>query len=202
MDLFSTVKTNISTINAAERYGIEVKRNGKALCPFHNDRHPSLFVGDDHYHCYACGEHGDSIDLVAKLYDLPLHAAARKLASDFGLTPDKTIQKKQNRKSEAQRLRENEKLCFSALLEYMKLLQERKLLYAPRTPEEEWHPHFIEACDRLDYVEYLVDTLIGGVSYERNEVIEMVMTDSKLQKLQKHLKKARKEEHSIGEQEL
>lgn len=116
MDLFSTVKTNISTINAAERYGIEVKRNGKALCPFHNDRHPSLFVGDDHYHCYACGEHGDSIDLVAKLYDLPLHAAARKLASDFGLTPDKTIQKKQNRKSEAQRLRENEKLCFFCAL--------------------------------------------------------------------------------------
>ena len=202
MDLFSTVKTNISTINAAERYGIEVKRNGKALCPFHNDRHPSLFVGDDHYHCYACGEHGDSIDLVAKLYDLPLHAAARKLASDFGLTPDKTIQKKQNRKSEAQRLRENEKLCFSALLEYMKLLQEWKRLYAPRTPEEKWHPHFIEACDRLDYVEYLVDTLIGGVSYERTEVIEMVMTDNKLQKLQKHLKKARKEEKHIGEQEL
>ena len=77
MDLFSTVKTNISTIDAAERYGIEVKRNGKALCPFHNDRNPSLFVADDHYHCFACGEHGDSIDLVAKLYDLPLHAAAR-----------------------------------------------------------------------------------------------------------------------------
>ena len=26
----------------------------------------------------------------------------------------------------------------------------------------------------------LVDTLIGGVSYERTEVIEMVMTDNKL----------------------
>ena len=84
----------------------------------------------------------------------------------------------------------------------MKLLQEWKRLYAPRTPEEKWHPHFIEACDRLDYVEYLVDTLIGGVSYERTEVIEMVMTDNKLQKLQKHLKKARKEEKHIGEQEL
>lgn len=202
MDLFSTVKTNISTINAAERYGIEVKRNGKALCPFHNDRHPSLFVGDDHYHCYACGEHGDSIDLVAKLYDLPLHAAARKLASDFGLTPDKTIQKKQNRKSEAQRLRENEKLCFSALLEYMKLLQEWKRLYAPRTPEEKWHPHFVEACDRLDYVEYQVDTLIGGDSYERNEVIELLMTDSKLKKLQRYLEKVKKEEKHIGEQQL
>ena len=47
-----------------------------------------------------------------------------------------------------------------------------------------------------------MDTLIGGDSYERNEVIEMVMTDNKLQKLQKHLKKARKEEKHIGEQEL
>ena len=199
MELFSTVKTNISTIDAAERYGIEVKRNGKALCPFHNDRNPSLFVADDHYHCFACGEHGDSIDLVAKLYDLPLHAAARKLASDFDLTPDKppnkVMQEKQNRKSEAQRLRENEKLCFSALLEYYKLLQERKQLYAPRTPEEKWHPYFIEACDRLDYVEYLVDTLIGSDSYERTEVIDMMMTDGKLKKLQTYLEKVNKEEN-------
>ena len=193
MDLFSTVKTNISTINAAERYGIEVKRNGKALCPFHNDRHPSLFVGDDHYHCYACGEHGDSIDLVAKLYDLPLHAAARKLASGFGLTPDKTIQKKQNRKSEAQRLRENEKLCFSALMEYYKLLQAWMAVYAPRTPEDDIDSRFTEACHWLSYVEYLVDLLIMGDSYERTEVIDMVMTDGKLKKLQDHLKKHRKE---------
>ena len=206
MDLFSTVKMNISTIDAAERYGIEVNRHGKALCPFHNDRHPSLFVDDDHYHCYACGEHGDVIDFTAKLYGLSLYDAAKKLAYDFGITqdkpPDKVMQKNQNRKSEAQRLRENEKLCFSALLEYMKLLQEWKRLYAPRTPEEEWHPHFIEACDRLDYVEYLVDTLIGGDSYERNEVIELLMTDSKLKKLQRYLEKVKKEEKHIGEQRL
>lgn len=201
MDLFSTVKTNISTINAAERYGIEVKRNGKALCPFHNDRHPSLFVGDDHYHCYACGEHGDSIDLVAKLYDLPLHAAARKLASDFGLTPDKTIQKKQNRKSEAQRLRENEKLCFSALLEYMKLLQEWKLLYAPRTPEDTPHDRFAEACHKLPMVEYYLDLLIMGDSYERADVVQMVLRGNGLQRLKDHLRKAGKEVHSYGRQE-
>ena len=198
MDLFSTVKTNISTIDAAERYGIEVKRNGKALCPFHNDRHPSLFVADDHYHCFACGEHGDSIDLVAKLYDLPLHAAARKLASDFGLTPDKPPakdkQEKIRQRSEAQRLRENEKLCFSALMEYMKLIQEWRLLYAPRTPEDTPHDRFVQACHQLDYVEYLLDLLIMGDSYERNEVIDMMMTDSKLKKLQTYLEKMNKEE--------
>ena len=84
----------------------------------------------------------------------------------------------------------------------MKLLQEWMVVYAPRTPEEDVDSRFAEACHWLSYVEYLVDTLIGGDSYERNEVIEMVITDSKLQKLQKHLEKARKEEKHIGEQEL
>ena len=206
MNVFATVKTSINTREAVARYGVEVNRHGKALCPFHNDRNPSLFVDDDHYHCYACGEHGDVIDFTAKLFGLKLYEAAQKLAYDFGITqdkpPTKAMQEKQNRKSEAQRLRENEKLCFSALLEYMKLLQEWKRLYAPRTPEDKHDGRFVEVCHNLDYVEYLVDLLIMGDSYERKEVIEMVMTDSKLQKLQKHLKKARKEEHSIGEQEL
>ena len=135
-----------------------------------------------------------------------MYEAAQKLAYDFGITqdkpPDKAMQEKLNRKSEAQRLRENEKLCFSALLEYMKLLQEWKRLYAPRTPEDKHDDRFVEVCHNLDYVEYLVDLLIMGDSYERKEVIEIVMTDGKLQKLQKHLEKARKEEKHIGEQEL
>ena len=206
MNVFGTVKTSINTRESAERYDVEVNRHGKALCPFHNDRNPSLFVDDDHYHCFACGEHGDVIDFTAKLFGLKLYEAAQKLAYDFGITqdkpPTKAMQEKQNRKNEAQRLRENEKLCFSALLEYMKLLQEWKRLYAPRTPEDTQDNRFVEACHNLDYVEYLVDLLIMGDSYERNEVIEMVMTDGKLKKLQKHLEKARKEEKHIGEQEL
>ena len=176
---------------------MEVNRHGKALCPFHNDRNPSLFVDDDHYHCFACGEHGDVIDFTSKLFGLKSYEAAQKLAYDFGITqdkpPDKAMREKLNKKSEAQRLRENEKLCFSALLEYMKLLQEWKQLYAPRTPEDKHDDRFVEACHNLDYVEYLVDTLIGGDSYERKEVIDMMMTDGKLKKLQEHLKKHRKE---------
>ena len=197
MNVFGTVKASINTREAAARYGVEVNRHGKALCPFHNDRHPSLFVDDDHYYCYACGEHGDVIDFTAKIYGLKLYEAAQKLAYDFGITqdkpPTKAMQEKQNKKSEAQRLRENEKLCFSALMEYYKLLQEWMVLYAPRTPEDAQHDRFVQACHDLSYVEYLVDTLIGGDSYERTEVIDMMMTDSKLKKLQEYLKKHRKE---------
>ena len=198
MNVFATVKTSINTREAAARYGVEVNRHGKALCPFHNDRNPSLFVDDDHYHCYACGEHGDVIDLTAKLFGLKLYEAAQKLASDFGITqdkpPDKAMQEKQNRKSEAQQLRENEKLCFSALMEYYKLLQEWKVLYAPRSPEDTPHDRFVQACHHLSYVEYLVDLLIMGDSYERTGVIDMLMTDDKLKKLQTYLKKVKKEE--------
>ena len=198
MNVFGTVKSSINTREAAARYGVEVNRHGKALCPFHNDRHPSQFVDDDHYYCYACGEYGDVIDFTSKLHGLSLYDAARKLAYDFGITqdkpPDKAVQEKQNRKSEAQRLRENEKLCFSALMEYYKLLQEWMILYAPKTPEDTPHDRFIQACHWLSYVEYLVDLLIMGDSYDRNEVIDMMMTDDKLKKLPTYLEKMKKEE--------
>lgn len=206
MNVFENVKTSISAREAAEHYGIEVNRYGKALCPFHNDRHPSMIVYDDHYHCFACGEHGDVIDLVANLYGLPVLDAANKLAYDFGISqdkpPTKEMEEKLNKKSEAQRLKENEKLCFSVLMAYMKLLQEWKVLYAPRTPEDDQQDRFVQACHGLDYVEYLVDTLISGDSYERTEVIDMMLTDNKLTKLQKYLEKVKKEEHSIGEQTI
>lgn len=66
MNLFEIVKYGVSCREAAELYGMEVNRYGMALCPFHNDRHPSLYVADDHYYCFACGEHGDVIDFVGK----------------------------------------------------------------------------------------------------------------------------------------
>ena len=68
----------------------------------------------------------DVIDLTAKLFDLRLYDAARKLASDFHLAPDKplpeAIRRKKEHKTRAQQLRENERLCFSVLNEYRRLL--------------------------------------------------------------------------------
>ena len=75
MNLFEIVKYGVSCREAAELYGMEVNRYGMALCPFHNDRHPSLYVADDHYYCFACGEHGDVIDFAARLFGLPLYEA-------------------------------------------------------------------------------------------------------------------------------
>lgn len=195
MDIFTTVKAAVTVRQAAEHYGLQVSRNGMTCCPFHNDRHPSLYVSDDHYHCFACGEHGDVIDLTAKLFDLRLYDAARKLASDFHLAPDKplpeAIRRKKKHKTKAQQLRENEQLCFSVLNQYRQLLLDWKKRYAPQTPEDVLDERFVEACHRLPWAEYQLDILLQGDSYERGEVVSELTADGYIRKLQARLRKER-----------
>ena len=84
MTLFEQVKECVTARQAAEHYGIKVKRNGMACCPFHKDRHPSM-KADKMYHCFACGVGGDAIDFTARLFGLLQYEAAKKLVEDFGL---------------------------------------------------------------------------------------------------------------------
>ena len=70
-----------------EMYGIKVNRNGMAVCPFHNDKNPSMKV-DKRFHCFACQADGDVIDFVSRLCGLPCKEAAMKLADDFGISYD------------------------------------------------------------------------------------------------------------------
>ena len=139
MNLFQNVKYGVNCRETAERYGVFVNRQGKALGPFHNDRHPSLLVADDHYYCFACGAHGDVIDFAANFFALPLYEAAQRLAADFGIDtdrpPTKEILEKRRQQTEAQQLMENERLCFSVLSDYARVLQDWKVQYAPKSPE-------------------------------------------------------------------
>ena len=52
---------------------------GKALCPFHDDHHPSMSIKNNRYRCWACGENGDVIDFVMKRDGLAFHEAVRRL---------------------------------------------------------------------------------------------------------------------------
>lgn len=89
------------------------------------------------------------IDLTAKLFDLRLYDAARKLASDFHLALDKplpeAIRQKLKHKTKAQQLRENEQLCFSVLNQYRRLLLDWERQYAPQAPEDVLDERFVEA---------------------------------------------------------
>ena len=191
MNLFQNVKYGVNCREAAERYGIAVDRYGKALCPFHNDRHPSLYVADDHYHCFGCGEHGDVIDFAANFFALPLYEAAQRLAADFRIDTDrppaKEIPEKRRQQIEAQQLRENERLCFSILSDYARVLRRWKMQYAPQSPAEAPGKRFVEACHKLDKTEYYLDILCAGDSHERAEVVSYLLTDGRLDKLKEKI---------------
>ena len=191
MNLFEIVKYGVSCREAAELYGVEVNRYGMALCPFHNDRHPSLYVADDHYYCFACGERGDVIDFVGRLFQLSPYDAARKLMADFHLSPDKppsaaALHAKRIR-TEAQQLMENERLCVSVLSDYARVLRSWKMQYAPQSPAEAPDERFEESCHKLDEAEYYLDILAFGDSYERAEVVNYLLVDDRLDKLKEKI---------------
>lgn len=169
MNVFEAVKQSIRTREAAEHYGIEVKRNGMACCPFHDDRTPSLKL-DHRFHCFGCGADGDVIDFAARLYNLSPKEAAEKLAQDFGLLYDSQAPLKKTyvrQKSEAQKFKEAKQWCFRTLSDYAHLLRGWEENLAPRTPDGEPHPLFVEALHRKDYVEYLLDFLMDGSMEEQ-----------------------------------
>ena len=124
-NVFEAVKQSVSTRDAAAFYGIEVKRNGMACCPFHDDKNPSMKV-DQRFHCFGCGEDGDVIDFTAKLFDLSSKEAAEKLAQDFGLIYDSQAPPRRRyvrQKNEAQKFREDRQRCYRVLSDYYYLLK-------------------------------------------------------------------------------
>ena len=166
-NVFEAVKQSVSTREAAAFYGIEVKRNGMACCPFHDDKNPSMKV-DQRFHCFGCGEDGDVIDFTAKLFDLSPKEAAEKLAQDFGLIYDSQAPPRRRyvrQKTEAQKFREDRQRCYRVLSDYYYLLKKWEADHSPRTPEEEPHPRFVEAIQKKTYVEYLLDLFL----YESEE---------------------------------
>lgn len=62
------VHSDEDILEVAEELGMEVNKNRMAICPWHNDRIPSLMLYEDnHYHCFACRAHGWVEDLKEKL---------------------------------------------------------------------------------------------------------------------------------------
>jgi DNA polymerase len=72
----------------------EITGDGKILCPFHADTTPSLHIYPDHYHCFACGAHGDHLDWLMMVEgmtrDEAMHLLENWDGSRLALTEQKT----------------------------------------------------------------------------------------------------------------
>ena len=202
MTIYETIKAAISVKQAAEHYGLKAGRNGMACCPFHNDRHPSLKLNEEYFFCFGCGAKGDVIDFVARLFNLSSFEAAQKLAADFGLDPKPPTATALPKTKHPciRQFREDEMLCFRALTDYLHLLEDWKVRYAPKTPDDALDDRFVEACQMLDYIEYLADILTVGDLEERVAMVDELMKEGKIAFLGDYEARKRKEGVSRGEE--
>jgi len=180
MSVFKEVKKiNIKSI--IERYyRPPEKRGGRytVLCPFHDEKTPSLFINTEknYFKCFGCGEGGDGVSFVSKMLGLRPIEAAITIAADFGIAVNirrgGPLPRKERKEIRArQRKRKiNKALEKWASESYVKLAHFRRcLFYALATPQDYFeHPEHIFA---LQYVDYILDVLQFGSEKNKRELL-------------------------------
>lgn len=174
MTIFEEVKERTDMRSIAEYYGFTPNRGNYICCPFHSEKTPSMRLYEHDYHCYGCGEHGDGISFVMKLYNLPAKEAVQKINADFALGLDIGRSREPQKKTfTASQLlsyyQEWEKWAFLMLNGYYKLLRLWFEEFAPKTPDDEPYPLWVRACNELPKVKWFCMILMQGSDDERRD---------------------------------
>jgi DNA primase len=115
---FALIRERADFATILARYDIAPTRlQGQisVLCPFHDDRRPSLSVNLDRklFYCFACQAKGDILDFVARIEQVSLPDAAGIVARCCGMgqlpdyrPPQETAEHRQNASSGSGRVRE------------------------------------------------------------------------------------------------
>lgn len=161
------IKNRLSMHDVLTRYGFVPKRRIK--CPLHNGDSENFEVREKTYTCYShCGS-GDVLTFVQKLFGLSFADTLKKIDEDFalGLYKNATIENTRRARWELkkiqsaknhieERIKEAETKYWEAFDEWARL-DKNKIMYAPKSPEEEPHPLFVEALQNISYKKYLLD---------------------------------------------
>ena len=164
-----TIKDRLTMREVLLHYGYQPNRAGFVCCAFHREKTASMKIYEQDFHCFGCGEHGDTISFVQKLFGLSFPDTLKKIDTDFNLglyehisnrksldISRQAYQREKERERQKQEV-ENVKNRYCDTFDEWARLDRNKTLYAPKTPDEEWHPLFVEALQKLAYQEYLLD---------------------------------------------
>src|SRR5436853_1620155 len=93
----SAIDTIKAKVDVADEIGsiVALQRAGKSLkglCPFHNERSPSLYVFRETqtWHCFGCNEGGDIFSFVQKQQGLDFRETLSYLAEKAGVSVEET----------------------------------------------------------------------------------------------------------------
>lgn len=157
------IKQTTTMYDVLSRYGLKADRGGMLSCPFHGaDKHASMKIYKDGYHCFACGAHGDVFAFVMDYERVSFKEAFQILGGTYA-TADPAERKKasitvRRRKlqAESRRLKEKRKSqdrqkLLNDITKYRSLLQTEK----PMT--DRWADYMLTLCRLLQRLEW-VDT--------------------------------------------
>lgn len=183
-----TVKKSVQIKTVMERCGIVFKGN-TCLCPFHNDKHPSMSIHQQKgvFKCWACGVGGDVIEFVRLYNGLDFVNAVKQINNDFelGLTiSDKPltsakIQEQSTQQAIKKGINAIKQLDFNkwrsntiqALKSFIRQLQADLRQYKPTAEKDiqELNERYVYALQNIDRAEYLLDILTNGNEQEKKD---------------------------------
>ena len=159
MTIFEQAKDLATAREAAEYYGLEVERTGMACCPFHEDHTPSLKL-DERFHCFGCGEDGDVIDFVSRLFGLSAKEAAEKIITDFGGGKSPTEMRCIGKRTQSIRA------IGKVLYEMRCQIDRQRIESAPKSPDGSFS-RYAELCSMKDYMSpKTLQKIMGHASIE------------------------------------
>jgi len=88
-EVIESIKHGVDIKALVEAKGIHLKKNGKGwfgLCPFHDDKNPSLSINpkENLWQCFGCGAAGDVIRFVELFDRVDFKEAVKRLSdNDF-----------------------------------------------------------------------------------------------------------------------
>lgn len=171
MDYAQMIKDSVKMPEIINFYGFKVSNRNRIPCPIHNGKDANLGFKSDMWHCFVCGEKGDQISFVQKVFNLTFQEAVNKLNDDFGLgfPIGKSIEKEkrlelekrtaerrrkiEEHRKKGERLRSAYWSAFDEWLRLDRLLRGNR----PKYYWEELKPCFVEAITKIDYARYVLD---------------------------------------------
>ncbi|MBI4038710.1 toprim domain-containing protein [Candidatus Daviesbacteria bacterium] len=81
------IKGRVDIVDVVSEF-VELNRNNKALCPFHDERHPSFSVNPkgQYYYCFSCGVGGDVIDFLKRFNTQSFWEVLKELGRKTGVS--------------------------------------------------------------------------------------------------------------------
>ena len=146
-------------------YGIKVNRQGMCLCPFHNDKNPSMkiYPKTNTYYCFTCNANGDVFKFVQNMDNCSFKDAFIKLGGTYQHMDERSrimAQRKRERaKAERERQEQFERDLRRELNRAITIARTGTKVFVPLT--EDW----ILCTNALQkFLYYLENLEEGGVN--------------------------------------